>query len=160
MKKQLLFKIAVLLITTITIFVFVTHLFVKPINTDDASINGFRAKGILKYEKSINKLGNLILVSDSKNIRGRFKSYLFSNYMLLVRYEAKSQSWMLDRIIIYDKNFKTNRGIRVGDNIIKVMMRYGLKGIKNHELVYGSLDKDKIIRFLVTGNKVEMIILQ
>lgn len=131
---------------------------VKPIGIEDVLINGVRAKGILNDQK-LKQLGSIIKINSRDAEEGKFNYYFFKDFVLQTFYEDNEKCWVMDWFEITNKDFKTIRGVSLGDDVETVIKQYGYKVIEQDVCIYKSHDGDIIVQFDFKNNKVNRIFL-
>ena len=112
---------------------------VKPFSPEDVIINGVRPKEVFTKE-TINKLGTPIEVRERNVEEGRFKYYIYSDFTVVTQFWNDNIE-KIEEFQIIGSNFKTSRGISIGDEVEKLFSKYGKVNLEENCYYYEFVPK-------------------
>ena len=136
---------------------------VKPLSPEDVTINGVKPYEVVN-EEVLKKLGTPKEIKESNGVDGRFKDYIYPNFIMSTYFENDQ----IEKIMLFkitNSNFKTSRGIIVGDDVKKLFEKYGVVKLEEDRYYYEYIPKSDFERSYlmvvkVKNNKIQEILFQ
>ncbi len=158
----------IVIIASFTIVKQVKSMQIQPLRPEDVAINGVKPSEIVT-QAVLQKLGKPNGIKETYEEEGIFKEYYYSTFTMVTQiynsWENKKNVEIIESFRITTPDFKTIRGISVGDDLEKLFNKYGVAKLEGDGYFYEYIPKSDsergyLMAVKVRGKKIVKILLQ
>lgn len=131
---------------------------VKPLSPEDVTINGVKPCEIVT-QTVLQKLGSPKEVKETNGEEGIFKYYQYSTFTMITHiydsWQKQRNVEVIESFRITTPDFKTIRGISVGDDVEKLFNKYGVAKLEGDGYFYEYIPKSDSERGYLMAVKIK-----